>query len=236
MNRFLLVDFIDKNGYYAYTDRLDKIESNLDQVKYFKNNIQTTKATKTTPFLIMGVVGRWIIIYRNNGTDESGTTMYFLDYRLEVSNNAALKETFAPNNLNAIRALQEDHEKDFLPEMDIIELVDAEPWEMVIKRNFFACDNDERTLDKAKVLGVLPAIENLKPGDTVKVVIADERISTDSKTVLNIYALIHFGGHNEKSKNENGFSYIKLYDFQNTETEIKTLHDAILNIGGKFDL
>ena len=57
----------------------------------------------------------------------------------------------------------------------------------------------------------------------------DEKINSDESIIINIYAIIHFGGEN------NGFAYIKLFDLKNNLDKIDDFQKAIEGTGGKFD-
>ncbi len=230
---YLLTDNINIQGYFGYALRPDKISFNISKIDPFRKNLPELKSTKKTPFSLMAIVGRWIVVYKAdpvNGEEK----IYFIDYRIEVD-NLLMKDIFSSNNLKAIKELQLEFDNKFSPKFDVVELTYAEPFETVVKGNFFSCDNDKEVLEKAKSLGAFPVIENLREGETVKVVMVDEKIILNDKPIRNVYAIIHFGGHGEDQRQENGFAYLKLYDFHNNLELIDDFLKSVQKAGGKFD-
>lgn len=231
---FLLTDFINPQGNISFVNRLDKIKHNLNIIKPLKENIEKQSANSKKAFTTLTVFGRWIIGYKSNGLNDNGTIMYFIDFRIDISSFGS-SNVFSQDTLKNLMELQNSYDTVFENEMDYVELTLAEPFEKVLKENLFACDSDEIVLSKAKSLGVLPMIETLKTGDRVKVVVADEKLKIDNNNITNVYALIHFGGHSQERKHDNGYFYIKIYGLLNNYDKIKDFEAAIEKAGGKFD-
>lgn len=231
---FLLIDFMNPQGSRGFTSRLDKIKKNLDLIEPLKSSIEQKKQSRKDAFSIMTVVGRWLVVYQANVANDNDTMMHFIDFRVDLTNREE-DDIFSENTVQNLIALQEKYDTVYNEKMNTVELTLAEPFETVIRGNIFACDNDEIVIAKAKELGVFPMLENLVGNDRVKVTIADERQTIDKETVTNIYALIHFGGHSEERKHDNGFAYLKIFDLINNLDKIDAFQDAIEEAGGKFD-
>jgi hypothetical protein len=231
---FLLIDFMNPQGSRAFTSRLDKINKNVELIQPLKSSIEQQKKSRKEAFSSITVYGRWLVIYQANVANDEDTIMHFIDFRVDLT-GLGENEIFSKKTLENLMILQTRYDTVFTDKMDTVELTLAEPFEKVVKGNLFACDNDEIVLNKAKSLGVLPIIENLKDGDKVKVVLADERLTVDNENITNVYALIHFGGHSEERKHDNGFAYIKIFDLLNNFDRVKDFEAAIENAGGKFD-
>ena len=231
---YQLIDFINPQGNIAFTDRIDKIQLNLKQVEPLKQNIQQQKLTNKNAVSCITVLGRWIVIYQSNLTNDNDTIMHFIDFRIDIA-PIANDNIFSEKTIQGIRTIQSEYDKVYNDKLDTVELTFAEPLEKVLKPNLFICDNNDFVLLKAKELGALPIIETLKVGDRVKVAFVDEKVIIDDKTITNVYALIHFGGHSEERKNENGFAYIKILDLLNNLQNIDDFQKAVEGAGGKFD-
>jgi hypothetical protein len=161
--------------------------------------------------------------------------MYFIDFNVDTGNLADLN-IFSENVLLTISRMQNEYfDKVYNETHNNVELIFAEPYEKVVLPNLFSCDSDEKVLAKAKELGALPIISTLKEGDRVKVALVDEKITSEDKIITNVYALIHFGGHEEERKHDNGFAYIKLFDLMNNLDRVIDFQNAIEGAGGKFD-
>lgn len=231
---FLLVDFINPQGNLAFTSRLDKIKSNVDLIKPLKTNIEQGKQTIKEAFSSITVFGRWLVVYQANVSDDESTIMYFIDFRVDLTSHGQEK-IFSDNTLKNLMIIQTKYDTVFTDKMDKVELTLAEPFETVVKENFFACYNDDIVIAKAKELGVFPMIENLIGNDKIKITIVDEKQTVDNEIITNIYAIIHFGGHGEERKQDNGFVYFKIYDLRNNFDKIIDFQNAIEKAGGKFD-
>ena len=231
---FLLIDFINPQGSRAFTTRLDKIEKNIDLIEPLKLNIEQQKQTRKEAFSSITVFGRWLVVYQANLASDEDTIMHFIDFRIDLTSNGK-EEIFSANTLQNLITLQTRYDTVFTDKMDTVELTLAEPFETVVRGNIFACDQDEIVIAKAKELGVFPMIENLVGNDKVKVTIADEKHTVDNETLTNVYAVIHFGGHSEERKHDNGFAYLKIYDLLNNIDKIDAFQNAIEEVGGKFD-
>lgn len=160
--------------------------------------------------------------------------MHFVDFRINIDSYESNK-IFSENVINGIKQIQSQYDKVYNNKLDTVELTFAEPFEKILKPNLFICDNDNLVLDKAKQLGVLPIIEKLKDADRIKVVLVDDKVIFDGKTITNVYALLHFAGYSEERKNENGFAYLKLFDLLNNLDKIDDFQKAVEGAGGKFD-
>jgi hypothetical protein len=231
---FLLIDFINPQGARAFTSRLDKIKSNVELIEPLKASIEQQKQTRKEAFSSITVFGRWLVVYQANVSDDENTIMHFIDFRVDLTSHGQ-EEIFSDNTLKNLVTLQTRYDTVFTDKMDKVELTLAEPFETVVKGNIFACDNDDIVIAKAKELGVFPMIENLIGNDKVKVSIADEKQTVDNEIITNIYAVIHFGGHGEERKHDNGFAYLKIYDLQNNFDKIDDFQKSIEAVGGKFD-
>lgn len=231
---YLLVDFINPQGNIALSERLDKIEHNLNQIEPLKQNIKQMKATNKNAISCMTVFGRWIIIYQSNLTNDEDTMMHFIDFRVDIE-PIDKNKIFSEKAIQGIKTIQRKYLEVFSDNLNTVELSFAEPFEKVLKPNLFICDDNEFVLRKAKELGALPVIEILKEGDRAKVVLLDDKVVIDGKTITNIYALMHFGGHSEEQKNENGFAYLKLFDLLENFENLDDFQKIVEVAGGEFD-
>lgn len=231
---YQLIDFINPQGNIAFTNRIDKIQLNIKQVGHLIQNIDQQKSTNKNAVSCVTVLGRWIVIYQSNLINHDDTIMYFIDFRIDVE-LIEKENLFSKKTIQGIKTIQSEYDKIYSTKLDTVELTFAEPLERVLKPNLFICDNNDLVLQKAKELGTLPIIETLMEGDRVKVALVDERVIIDNKTITNVYALIHFGGSSEERINENGFSYIKIFDLLNNVQNIDDFQKAIEGAGGKFD-
>lgn len=231
---FLLIDFINPQESRAFTTRLDKIKRNVDLIEPLKSSIEQQKQTRKEAFSSITVCGRWLVVYQANISNDKDTIMHFVDFRIDLASRGE-EEIFSPNTLQHLVTLQEKYDAVFTDKMDTVELTLAEPFETVIKGDIFVCDDDEIVICKAKELGAFSMIETLVGNDRVKVTITDEKQTIDKEIVTNIYAFIHFGGHGEEKKHENGFLYLKIFDLQNNLNKIDAFQNAIEEAGGKFD-
>jgi hypothetical protein len=231
---FLLIDFINPQGTRAFTSKLDKIKNNVDLIEQLKVSVEQQKQTRKEAFSSITVFGRWLVVYQANVSDDEDTIMHFIDFRIDLTNDG-LGGIFSEKTLQNLIALQTRYDSVYKDKMDKVELTLAEPFETVVKSNLFACDDDDIVISKAKELGVFPMLENLVGNDKVKITIADEKQTVDNEIITNIYALMHFGGHGEERKHDNGFAYIKIYDLLNNFDKINDFQNAIETAGGKFD-
>jgi hypothetical protein len=232
---YQLIDFINPQGNIALTEKLDKIEFNIGQVEPFRQNVLEQRKKNKNGVICMAPMGRWIVIYREDIKSGNNICMYFIDFNVDTGNLADLN-IFSENVLLTISRMQNEYfDKVYNETHNNVELIFAEPYEKVVLPNLFSCDSDEKVLAKAKELGALPIISTLKEGDRVKVALVDEKITSEDKIITNVYALIHFGGHEEERKHDNGFAYIKLFDLMNNLDRVIDFQNAIEGAGGKFD-
>lgn len=231
---YQLIDFINPQGSIAFTDRIDKIQLNLKQVEPLKRNIEQQRLTNKNAISCITVIGRWIVIYQSNLTNDDDTIMHFIDCRIDIE-PIANGNIFSEKTIQGIKTIKSEYDKVYNDNLDTVELTFAEPFEKILRPNLFFCDNNEIVLQKARQLGTFPIIETLKEGDRVKVTIVDEKVIVDNNRILNVYALIHFGGHSEERKDENGFAYVKIFDLLNNPQNIDDFQKAIEGAGGKFE-
>ena len=231
---YQLIDFLNPQGTIALTDKIDKINYNLSQVEPLKQNIELQKASNKNSVTCMTVLGRWIIVYKSNLLNDADTIMYFIDFRTDTE-SFIKNDVFSKDTILGIEKIQNQYDIVFNEKLDTVQLSFAEPFEKILQPNLFICDNDEIVIETAKRLGAFPIIEKLKNGDKIKVVLIDDKIILEGITFTNIYALIHFGGHDENQKNDNGFAYIKLFDLPNNLDKIDDFQKAIEGTGGKFE-
>jgi hypothetical protein len=227
------VDFLSNQSVFAIVDKLEKITANLAQVEPLSTNINQQRKTATKGVSVVTVYGRWIIVYTENILNQEDTQMYFFDFRFDLQ--PIVKDLFSESMAKSILTTQARYDEAFEDKYDTAELTLAELYEVVIQENLFACNLDKKVLEKAKTLGVLPIIQSLKDGDTLKVCFADEIEKNEHYTVNNIYALIHFGGHSPQNNSDNGFVYIKLRDIQNNSDQIENFLDKVAQTGVQFD-
>lgn len=227
IQRFFRVDFINKQGLWGLATNKDKIVSNYNQIPEFREKIEQGNK-KGSDFSIMTVFGRWIIIYQSNGRDDNDTIMQLIDFRINMMGNEN-EEVFSANTLKNIQNLQERYDKVFEEKNDTIELSYAEAFEQMIKPNFFACESDDLVLQKARDMGVLPAIGRDPGNGRIKVVLADEKTFCNDEPLTHIYAFMHFTG------NDGGFAYLKIYDLMRNPGLIDDMQKGIEEAGGKFD-
>ncbi|MBK9638153.1 MAG: hypothetical protein IPO63_10180 [Bacteroidetes bacterium] len=229
---YLHIDFINPQKNVARTEDLDKIRFNIELIAPFKERIKDLKKTKESAFSCMTIVGRWIVIYKTNVLNDHNTTLKFIDFRINVDE---LNEDFSENTIKGVKQIQTEYNNEFIPSLDNVELTFAETHEEIIKENLFFTDQDVLVVRKAKKLGVLEIIGNLKVEDGLKVAFVDEKESLNDKEIVNRYAFINFGEHHENKKHENGLAYLKIFDFSNNFDIINDFQLAIENLGVKFD-
>lgn len=225
--RFLLVDFINPQAVRGLVTSVDKVIYNISLIPEFEWNIKERQKQKSD-FSMMTVFGRWLLVYQSNGIDDKDTMMHIIDFRIDMSGKSN-EEIFSITTLNNIIQLQERYDKVFEDKYDFVELSYAESNEQIIKPNFFGCESDSVVLQKAKELGVLPAIES-DPGDgRIKVVLADEKVIRDGEPLTHVYAFMHFIG------DDGGFAYLKIYDLVRNFDKTDDLQQGIEEAGGNFD-
>ena len=137
----LLVDFINPQQSRGFTTRLDKINFNIGLIQPLKDNISKQIKERKNAFSAITIIGRWIVIYQANIDNDDDTIMHFIDFRIDMA-DPINSEIFSQNTLNNIFTLQDRYDQVFQPKYDTAELSFAEPFEKIIKPNFFACDND----------------------------------------------------------------------------------------------
>jgi len=230
---YLLIDFINSEGTIAYTERPDKIKKNIELIEPIKRQIEQQKKANKDTMIIVTDLGRWILIFQSNIKDDENTMMQFLDFRTDIDAFAKNK-IYKTNIIQNIKTIQNQYGIDY-NSIDIVELTYAEPYENVVKLNFFICTQDDIILSKAKELGILPMIETLKEKDKTKIAFADEKIKVSEKTITNIFVFVNFGQHNKDPK-DNGFTYLKIFDFANNYNLINDLQKTVEHLtGGQID-
>lgn len=227
VQRFLLVDFINPHGTRGLVTNTEKISRNCSLMPEFERKINEHQERKSD-FSMMTVFGRWIIIYQANGNNDSDTLMHVIDFRIYMSEKEN-EDIFSTNTLKNISQLQDRYDKVFEDKYDTVELSYAETNEQIIKPNFFGCESNSIVLQKAKELGVLPALDSHPGIGRIKVVLADERVSRDGDPLTHIYAFMHFTG------DDGGFAYLKIYDLVRNFERTDDLQKGIEEAGGNFD-
>lgn len=227
VQRFLLVDFINPKGVRGLVTSIDKVIYNISLIPEFERNIKERQKQKSD-FSMMTVFGRWLLVYQSNGIDDKDTMMHVIDFRIDMSGKSN-EEIFSITTLNNIIQLQERYDRVFEDKYDTVELSYAEPNEQVIMHNFFGCESNSIVLQKAKELGVLPAIESDPGNGRIKVVLADEKVTRDGEPLTHVYAFMHFTG------DDGGFAYLKIYDLLRNFDRIDDLQKGIEEAGGNFD-
>jgi len=227
------VDFLSDQSVFAIVDKLEKITANLDKVEPLRTNINQKRKNAIKGVSVVTVYGRWIVVYIENILNQEDTQMYFFDFRFDIQQ--LVEGMFSESVANSILTTQARYDEAFKDKYDTAELTLAELHEVVIQENLFACNLDEKVLEKAKVLGVLPILQTLKDGDTLKVCFADEIEKNEHYTIKNIYALVRFGGHIPRNNSDNGFVYIKLRDVQSNTGLIEIFLEKVKQTGVQFD-
>lgn len=227
---YLLIDFINPQKNVAITEDLDKIQFNVEQIQPLKENIEEQRRTKKVAFACVTVVGRWIIVYSANVGDNKSATLKFIDFRIDVDE---LASAIPESTIRGMKQIQKQYDEVFTSNIDTVELTYAEIHEKVLRENLFYADEDIFVLTKAKKLGAFEAISSLKSSDGTKVVLADEREILNDSPMVNAYAFINFGEHEEKE--ESGFAYLKIFDLKNNFDRVNDFQRAIEQLGVKFD-
>lgn len=229
---YFLADYIHPQKLMGFTSDIEKVNSNLNLIKPFADNIAAKKqAGEGKPFTLMTVCGRWIVVYSTNGLNEEDTTLYFTDFRVELD-NSLISNYVSTNAISNMKVLQFRYDGVYEDAMDIYDLTYWQTGEKVLKGNLVACDVDVQVLGKAKDLGALPMIQTLNPPDKIKMTLVDEKIKDGNSLMVNAYALIHFGATPTES---NGFAYLKLYDLLNNFDLIDEFVKTLESLGVKFN-
>jgi hypothetical protein len=226
-NRFLLVDFISPQGVRGLVTNVHKVAHNISQIPEFEKKI-IERLQQKSDFSMITVFGRWILVYQANSINDNDTMMHVIDFRIDMSANSN-QEIFSANTLRNIWQLQERYVKVFEDKYDTVELSYAESTEQIIKPNFFGCESNSVVLQKARELGVLPAIESDPGQGRIKVVLADEKVTRDGELLTHVYAFMHFTGE------DGGFAYLKIYDLVRNFDRTDDLQQGIEEAGGNFD-
>lgn len=115
--------------------------------------------------------------------------------------------------------IQTKYDTVFHSKMDKVELTLAEPFETVVKENFFACYNDDICYSQSQRIRSIANDWKLNWRQQIKITIVDEKQTVDNEIITNIYAIIHFGGHGEERKNGTMVSLIlKFMTYETTST------------------
>lgn len=222
----LLIDSINSQGTKGLVIRPDKIYHNLCLMGVSEQYATELQKRKEATFSCITLFGRWIIIYQGNVTNSDDTVMHIIDFRidLETENKAGI---FSQDIMDAFAQIQSNYTKVFTENSDFVGLTYAEPYEKVLKPNLFMCEGDEMVFQKAETLGILDAVEDLSNDDEVKVLIAEEKVTVENNNVINLYAIINFGGSD--------FGYLKIYDLHNNLERLDDFQTSIEQTGVKFD-
>lgn len=234
----LHIDFINPDGNFATVNDVAKIAANLDLMPHLAVNIRTQQKNGTGPFSSLTVWGRWLVLYQANRTDPFETRMYFIDFRVDLMNSYPIfSQILSEPTIAGLRQIQLQYDRAWSEHLDYIELTVADPGEVVMVPNLFACFDDTRVLAKAKTLGVLPMLESpLQGADRgAKVVLVDEKAVIGGDPVTHLYALLHWSGHPESRSEENGYSYLRIYDFRENIALVPSFFLAVEKAGGTID-
>jgi len=229
---FFRADYIHPQNLMAYSSDMEKINFNLGYIKMLTDAIQQKKRSSPgQAFTQIAVAGRWLVVYTENGIDETNTMMYFTDFRTELDDSVISK--IVPSNvLGNMKVMQFRYDEVYKESMDIFEVSYWSPSEQILRRNLVTCDNDDTVLAKANELGALVTLQTLNEPDTLKVILVDEKIQEGDLLTVNSYAMIHFG----KTENEgSGFAYLKIYDLLNNFDLAEDFLNTLEKLGGKFD-
>lgn len=117
----LRIDTTNPSGTRGLTTDLEKIKLNIEQISAIKGNIMKLKSTSREAFSTSTVFGRWLVVYQANVSNDDGTLMHFIDFRIELSNEVDLK-IFSQETLNALLTLQHRYDDVYNEQMNTVEL------------------------------------------------------------------------------------------------------------------
>lgn len=229
----LLIDNLDPTKTVGWTNDFDKISFNLNIMKPMLQNVNERKVNESKGFAVFGVWDKWLVLYNHNLIIPERHLMYFVDCTTDID---LLKEykLGIDDKLDIIKDLQARYTAQYNVENNRTHLSFSHPMEQVLYPNFFVCTDDDFIVKKARHLGVFPQVEDNGDGK-LKVCFVDELINVDGVSVKNVYAIINFGKAGENATAEEGYIYLKIYDFIRNHDKIIELEKAIIGLGVKFD-
>jgi hypothetical protein len=230
--QFFLADYIHPQKLMGYSNDIVKINTNLGYMKTLSDAIRNKKRSSPgQPFTLINVAGRWLIVYTENGIDDTNNMMYFTDFRTELD-DSVISKIVPANVLANMKVMQFRYDEVYKESMDIFEVSYWHHGEQILRRNLVTCDDDDIVLAKANELGALVTLQTLNEPETLKVILVDEKIQEDDLLTVNSYAMIHFG---KTEKEESGFAYLKIYDLLNNFDLAEDFLNTLEKLGGKFD-
>lgn len=226
------VDYIHPQKTLAWASDLSNISANLLALPVINENIAAKKAVNSgRPFTLIGIAGRWLVLYSANGVDEDDTMLYFVDFRIELD-DSAVSHVLSANAITNLKSLQTQCDPVYTDKMNTYEVSYANEQEKILKPNLVSCEDDNIVLAKAKALGALHILKTAESKNQFQVSLVDEMIDEGDYKTKNIYALVHF---NATATEPGGFLYIKLYDIANNLDLLDDFTKALKQFGGKFD-
>jgi hypothetical protein len=222
----LLIDFINKEETKSYTTRPDKIYYNFGLTGVLDQYVTELQKRKETTISLITLFGRWIIIFQGGDINIDDSVMHIIDFRIDLKTEYRAG-FFSQDIIDAFTDIQTSYSKVFSEDSDFVKCTYAEPYEKDLKPNLFLCEDNEMVFQKAETLGILSTVENLSNDDEVKVLIAEEKVTVENNNVVNLYAIINFGGSN--------FGYLKIYDLHNNLERLDDFQTSIEQTGVKFD-
>ncbi|WP_289058688.1 hypothetical protein [uncultured Flavobacterium sp.] len=229
----LLIDFLDPTKTIAWTNDFDKIAFNLQIMKPILQNVNQRKEKESGGFAVFSVWDKWLVLYNYNIIQPERHLMYFVACDTDID---LLKEyrLGIDDKIHIIKDLQQRYTAQYNPENNTTFLSFAHPMEQVMEPNFFVCTDDDFIIKKAHSLGVFPQIQDNGDGK-LKLCFVDEIVNVNGDSIKNVYALINFGKAGENATAEEGYIYLKIYDFIRNHDKIIELEKALAGLGAKFD-
>lgn len=230
--RYFKVDYIHPQKTLVWVSNVKNIEQVLLNVKTLKQHIdEKKKQAAVRPYSILGIAGRWLLVYSANGINDDDTMLYFVDFRIELG-NSAVSNILSVGAIANLKTLQMKYDPVYKEEMNTYEVSYATENEKVLKANLVSCDLDAVVLQKAKSMGVLHILESAKAKDQFQITLSDEVVDEGDYKSKNVYALVHFKATAEES---DGFLYIKVYDIASNLELMGDFVKVLEQLGGKFD-
>lgn len=238
MEKRLLVDFFNRKLGIAFCENQAKIDNNLRHLPEIANFVKTGFDSDKDNITLVMECGRYILIYSEDKSGES-KSMSFFDYRVNltdlkrlgaISDNRFYLAEQVQGKINQMALINK-----YVVENEI-ELFCAEPYEIILEDDFFSCYNDEIVIKRAKELGVYVIINNLNPGEMVRVALVDEIEVINNAKFKNVYAFAHFGNHPDVKKEENGYTYVRLRNVQENTSKLDKFFQVVDAMGcSKYD-
>lgn len=228
------VDTLDSEKTFGLIVDLRKIERLINLIPDFKTKINSIKPVEKQILTITTDIDRYVIVYLKDFQANS-TVIYVIDCNFDLSSSAVIQEfkPFSDKLTNQIKQYQNEIKKN-IKETQVV-LTDADLDELPTNfEGIFCCNVDSVVIKKAKDLGVLCAIENVKPNEGRMTVIADEcLVNKFNNRIVNIYCIIHWD--NQIDKKDNGYMYIKLRDLVNNIDKIEHFEESLKPLIGDIN-